>query len=598
MADFLFAPTPNEDAIAFIANKPLVSREVFNKLLPELKALAFTISGVQGADTLQRVRDRIADLPAGGDWDDIKKQILPEITPYFVDPDADEEERAAQERAASTRAELLIRTHGQQAYATAQYGMLNEQRDLFPNWQYLTLGDGHVRPTHAALDGIVLPANHEFWNSHYPPWEWGCRCQVVPLTRGETAKMQTRDEDKPADQQRVLGDFAQADLTATRRLVRNGVTYNLTAPREEGKPGAFTFHPGDLRITAEMLKQRYDPDIFAAFEQWAKKQSLPHFSSTTGGRATIWDWVNGTAVNEQAKVPVPRPKPTPAIAKAPTKPPAVSAPPKPPGAPASADDLIVHLQPHITAYLSQIAPIDLEIDNLKAQRAALDHTLASSWTPSMALGGRINELLRQRRAIEAQLATISRDIVARPLSERGALPVQGAIPAAIQAVVQEGRNIVESYIHPAILPKSSFVTEKKNRSFHSKGVSHLSSVATGSVAAHEIVHGIEFQFSHVLDKTRTFLAQRAAGKAPVKLKSLFPAINYKPIEITFEDEWTARGGHPYSGKLYSLTKSPQHAYATEILTMGIERLHANPALFAHTDPDYFKFVVNTLRFNL
>ncbi len=294
MAQFLLAPTPNDEAVAFIADKPAVSRAVFDQLLPELKARAFTITGIQAADVLQRSRDLIATLPAGGDWDEIKHGLIQEISPYFVDSSASQEDQAKQQQAAENRAELLIRTHGQQAYAASQYATLNEQRDLFPNWQYLTLGDNHVRRTHAALDGVVLPANHEFWNTHFPPWEWGCRCQCVPLTRADTAEIVHADRDKPADHQRVLGDYAQADLTTNRRLVRNGVTYNMTAPREEGKPGAFAFHPADLRIDPATLKARYSPEVFDTFEQWARGQSLGE------GKSTVWDWMGGAAADATA----------------------------------------------------------------------------------------------------------------------------------------------------------------------------------------------------------------------------------------------------------------------------------------------------------
>src|SRR4051794_5742237 len=118
MADFLFEPTPHQEAVDFIKDKPVLTREVFDQLLPELKARAFTIAGIEHADTLQRVRDMIAELPAGGDWKRIKKQVVAEISPYFITSE-DEEERADQRRAADRRAELLLRTHGEEAYGAA-----------------------------------------------------------------------------------------------------------------------------------------------------------------------------------------------------------------------------------------------------------------------------------------------------------------------------------------------------------------------------------------------------------------------------------------------------------------------------------------------
>jgi hypothetical protein len=39
--------------------------------------------------------------------------------------------------------------------------------------------DDRTRPQHAALDGLILPASHEFWDEHYPPWGFNCRCTVT-----------------------------------------------------------------------------------------------------------------------------------------------------------------------------------------------------------------------------------------------------------------------------------------------------------------------------------------------------------------------------------------------------------------------------------
>ncbi len=97
--------------------------------------------------------------------------------------------------------------------------------------------DARVRPTHAALDGVVLPSNHEFWKTHTGPWEWGCRCQKIWLSQDDKEDLEKQDQGKPADQRDVLDTFAQTDLTTSRRLVRNGVTPTTSPPRvSRGNP--------------------------------------------------------------------------------------------------------------------------------------------------------------------------------------------------------------------------------------------------------------------------------------------------------------------------------------------------------------------------
>ncbi len=299
MATFLFAPTPHEEAAAFLRNKPAVSRAVFDKLVPELKARAFTIAGIEGLGVLTSVRDTIATLPEGGDWETLKKQIVSDIDPFFVDPEADAETQGKQRYAAERRAELLLRTHGQQAYAAAAWREADEQRDLFPFWKYQTLGDGNVRPSHAALDGIVLPHDDPFWATHTPPWDWGCRCQFIPLSDADVAEIQDADRGKPPEQRSILGEGDRKKLNDERVIYRpsnlatgtgHPVPYSVASPAERGKPNAYTFRPGDLRLDAAAIQSRHDPKDWALFEKWAKKQQLPD------QKLTVWEWMNGTKV--------------------------------------------------------------------------------------------------------------------------------------------------------------------------------------------------------------------------------------------------------------------------------------------------------------
>ena len=62
MPEFLFTPTPNEPAQRFLQGKPAVSRAVFDGLLPELRARAFVITGVENANVVQKIRNQIAQV--------------------------------------------------------------------------------------------------------------------------------------------------------------------------------------------------------------------------------------------------------------------------------------------------------------------------------------------------------------------------------------------------------------------------------------------------------------------------------------------------------------------------------------------------------
>lgn len=50
--------------------------------------------------------------------------------------------------------------------------------DLYPNLRYNAVNDARTREQHRALDGIILPINHDFWKKHNVPLDWGCRCNL------------------------------------------------------------------------------------------------------------------------------------------------------------------------------------------------------------------------------------------------------------------------------------------------------------------------------------------------------------------------------------------------------------------------------------
>jgi len=111
-------------------------------------------------------------------------------------------------------------------------------------------------------------------------------------------------------------------------------------------------------------------------------------------------------------------------------------------------------------------------------------------------------------------------------------------------------------------------------------------------AIHELAHHIEGDHRPVLEASKLFLARRARGGAPERLRDLL-GDGYRPDEITLRANWSTRGGHHYVGKFYG--PSLRQATATEVVSMGLERLHRDPAGFYREDADYFLFLLLALQ---
>lgn len=215
---------PNEAAAAYIRGKAVADPKNFGDLPAQLKQRAFTVAGIEQLDVLRRIREAVAKLPEGANWDDAKREIAAEMSPYA----------GGDMKKAKLRAEFTLRTHGFQAYAVARHQEQMATIDVLPYWKYETVGDSRVRAAHAALDGKVLRADDPWWKTHYPPWDWGCRCIVVAIDE-EDAK---------------------------------GI--GITERRDMPTPGhseSFSFDPGNAAIDLDTLQKKYDePDwkLFAA----------------------------------------------------------------------------------------------------------------------------------------------------------------------------------------------------------------------------------------------------------------------------------------------------------------------------------------------
>ncbi len=153
---------------------------------------AFVVAKMCKADLLQEVHDSLQKaVDTGMTFEEWKKDIVPKLEGKWLgrtygdiwvnDLGRDIEDLPEKQRdkiIAPKRLETIYRTNMKVAHAAGQYESLMDMADLYPYWRYCTQEDERVRKGHAALNDKVFRHDDPFWDTHYPPNGWNCRCYV------------------------------------------------------------------------------------------------------------------------------------------------------------------------------------------------------------------------------------------------------------------------------------------------------------------------------------------------------------------------------------------------------------------------------------
>ena len=87
------------------------------------------------------------------------------------------------------RSQVIYQVNKNTARAAGRWQQQQRTKARRPYLLYLTAGDSRVRPEHQRWNYILLPVDHPFWDTHYPPNGWLCRCKVVSLNERDIKRM-------------------------------------------------------------------------------------------------------------------------------------------------------------------------------------------------------------------------------------------------------------------------------------------------------------------------------------------------------------------------------------------------------------------------
>jgi hypothetical protein len=132
----------------------------------------------------------------------------------------------------SRRLRNIFKTNMRVAYAKARY----EEQIKLPlskYFQYISALLETTRAEHEALHNTILPNNHSFWDTNYPPNAWGCVCKVRAVSKAWIEKRglkisgeappstASKDWDYNVGKTYKLGSLSKIDLDKSLQNIQN-----------------------------------------------------------------------------------------------------------------------------------------------------------------------------------------------------------------------------------------------------------------------------------------------------------------------------------------------------------------------------------------
>ena len=166
-------------------------------------AIAFTVAKSAGFDILQDVRDAVsAAIEGRQEFDDFRKSLEPLLKAKgwwgrrtLVDPATGGLVEA--QLGSTRRLRTIYWANTRTAYAAGQWERAWRTRRVLPFLIYVISTAEHKRELHLTWVGTVLPIEHPWWETHYPPNGWLCQCRVRQVSDRE-ARQRGYDPARPA----------------------------------------------------------------------------------------------------------------------------------------------------------------------------------------------------------------------------------------------------------------------------------------------------------------------------------------------------------------------------------------------------------------
>lgn len=171
-----------EEAAKDLAERRLMLRPDFDELAQDARRAAFTVARVGSVDGLEKIQAALVEnVQQGGTLREFRERVDEALGGSALSPG---------------HVELVYRTNLAAAYTAGLTEVLHHPlvSDEFPYLLYSAVHDSRARPEHLAMEkhgiggGPVYRRDDPVIQTFLPPWDFNCRCAIVPLSVDDAAR--------------------------------------------------------------------------------------------------------------------------------------------------------------------------------------------------------------------------------------------------------------------------------------------------------------------------------------------------------------------------------------------------------------------------
>lgn len=265
------------EAIAFFRRKGFTFGFSWQDVWQEVHATAFTVAKAMRRDILEDIREAVdAAIAEGKTLDQFRRELQPVLEEKgwwgkkrMIDPETGENKLV--QLGSPRRLKTIYSVNMRTAYAAGRWERIDREKKAFPILVYRSVKDGRERPEHGAWHDTALPVDDPWWDTHYPPCDWECRCTAVSMNARMLAKKGLELSDKPISfPTRQWVNKRTGEIHHVEEGIGPGWSYNVGKAALAGQapvplPGAFNGEDiADARSAAAPIAAFFDAVGIAA----------------------------------------------------------------------------------------------------------------------------------------------------------------------------------------------------------------------------------------------------------------------------------------------------------------------------------------------